>query len=108
MGHSYLLNAETNKQIVAAIMTKIIPLLEEYFYNDIQKVRFVLNENATTKYPFYIEDTDAKEAFQNYLTSEDIDEEDKTFFVIDSQIDTITDDDICGKYLKHLLGEDEE
>ena len=108
VGHSYLLNAETNKQIAAAIMTKIIPLLEEYFYNDIQKVRFVLNENATTKYPFYIEDTDAKEAFQNYLTSEDIDEEDKTFFVIDSQIDTITDDDICGKYLKHLLGEDEE
>lgn len=107
VGHSYLLNAENDRQIVEAIITKILPLLEEYFYNDIQKVRFVLNENANTKHPFYIEDVDAKEAYQNYLTTEDIEEEDKSFFVIDTSIDT-TNEEICGKYLKHLLGENEE
>lgn len=108
IGHSYLMFAETNREIVQALITKIIPLLEEYFYNDIQKVRFVLNEKNSTTYPFYIEDTDAKEAFQTYLDNEDIDEEEKSFYALDTNINTITDEDVCGKYLIHLLGEDEE
>lgn len=107
IGHSYLLDAENNKQIIEALIIKIIPLLEEYFYNDIKKVRFVLNENDSTQYPFYIEDTDAKEAFQDYLNTEDIDNEDKAFYVVDNSISAIDDEIECGKFLKHLLGENE-
>ena len=106
IGHSYLMNAETNKEIVTALISKIIPLLEEYFYNEIRKVRFVLNEDDNTKYPFYIEDKEAKEAYQSYLAIEDIDEEDKSFYTIDKSIADLTEEE-CGKYLKHLLGEKE-
>ena len=66
-----------------------------------------MNENNSTQYPFYIEDTDAKEAFQNYLNTEGIDNEDKSFYMVDTSINTIVDETKCGKYLNHLLGEDE-
>lgn len=108
IGHSYLLNAENNKQILEAIINKIIPLLEEYFYNDIQKVRFILNESDTTKYRFYKEDKEAKEAYQAYLSSEDIDEEEKSFYSVDKKLSSLDNEDECAKYLKHLLGENEE
>ena len=107
IGHSYLMNATTNKEIIDAIINKIIPLLEEYFYNEIRKVRFILNEDENTKYPFYIEDVEAKEAFQSYLSIEDIDEEDKSFFTVNRNIANLTSEEECGKYLKHLLGESE-
>lgn len=107
IGHSYLMNATTNKEIVDALINKVIPLLEEYFYNEIRKVRFILNEDENTKYPFYEEDVEAKEAYQAYLSVEDIDEEDKSFFVVNRKIANITSEEECGKYLKHLLGESE-
>lgn len=108
IGHSYLMNATTNKEIIDAIVNKIIPLLEEYFYNDVRKVRFVLNEDEKTKCPFYKEDKEAKEAYQAYLSTEDIDDEEKSFYYVDGSIAQIDDEDECGKYLKHLLGENEE
>ena len=107
IGQSYLLDAKDNKDIFAIIIDKIIPLLEEYFYNDIQKVRFVLNENDKTKYPFYVEDKEAKTAYDDYITQEDIEDEEKPFFVIDESIKKLTDDTKCGKYLEHLLGKNE-
>lgn len=108
IGHSYLMHAKTNRDIIKAMLTKIIPLLEEYFYNDIQKVRFVLNENDSTKYPFYVEDADAKVAFQNYINAEDVEEEDKSFYIVDTNIYKIIEEEQCGKYILHLLGENEE
>ena len=107
IGHSYLMNATTNKVIVDSLINKVIPLLEEYFYNEIRKVRFILNEDERTKYPFYVEDVEAKEAYQAYLSVEDIDEEDKSFYVVNRNIANITSEEECGKYLKHLLGESE-
>ena len=106
IGHAYLMNALTNKEIVGVIINKIIPLLEEYFYNEIGKVRFVLNEDGNTKYPFYTEDIAAKEAYQAYISREDIEEEDKSFYFVDKEIAEKNDIE-CGNYLKHLLGEDE-
>ena len=101
------MNATTNKDIIDAIINRIIPLLEEYFYNEIRKVRFILNEDENTKYPFYIEDVEAKEAYQAYLSIEDIDEEDKSFFTVNRSIANLTSEEECGKYIKHLLGESE-
>lgn len=107
IGHSYLMNSNTNKDIVEAIIHKIIPLLEEYFYNDHQKVRFVLNEDDSTKYRFYIEDKDAKEAYDAYMSEGDFDKEETFFYIIDPKIYSI-DEAECAKYIKHLLGENEE
>ena len=103
IGHSYLMNVETNYEIINVITNKIIPLLEEYFYNEIEKVRFVLNEDGNTNYPFYIEDSKAQTAYQLF----DIDKEEKSFFILDEKVTTLTDEAECGKYLKHLLGEKE-
>ena len=104
IGHSYLMKANTYKEIYNAMINRIIPLLEEYFYDDIQKVRFVLNENDDTAFPFYIEDLEAKEAYNYYLSSGDIEEEEKHFFVLS---DKATTEDDYHNYLKHLLGESE-
>lgn len=105
IGHSYLMNAETVKDIFYAVVNKIIPLLEEYFYNDIQKVRFVLNENDETIYPFYIEDIEAKEAYAAFLNENDIDAEEKNFYVLSVNVSSADD---FNRYLKHLLGEPED
>ena len=104
-GHSYLMHAETEKDIFFAVTNKIIPLLEEYFYNDIPKVRFVLNENDDTTYPFYIEDVEAKEAYALFLNESDIDAEEKNFYVL--SVNATTDEDY-SHYLKHILGEPED
>lgn len=103
IGHSYLMFAKSNKDIFDAITSKVIPLLEEYFYNDIAKVRFVLNEDEKTKYPFYQEDTVAKQAFDSFIAG-DIETEDKVFYELNYQVKNEAD---CVKYLKHLLGESE-
>lgn len=105
VGHSYLMHAETDEDIFFAVVNKIIPLLEEYFYNDISKVRFVLNENDDTTYPFYIEDIEAKEAYALFLNESDIDAEEKNFYVLSVNA---TNSDDYTHYLKHILGESED
>ena len=48
IGHSYLLSANNKKSLASALINKIIPLIQEYFYNDYKKLRFVfgdLNQN---------------------------------------------------------------
>ena len=105
IGHSYLMNAVTDKDIFNVVVNKIIPLLEEYFYNDIQKVRFILNENDGTKYPFYIEDKEAKDAYTIFLNENDIDAEEKNFYIMSTNV---ANDDDYRHYLAHLLGEPEK
>ncbi len=110
IGHSYLMHAKTSKDILDALVNKIIPLLEEYFYNDVQKVRFVLNETDPAKSVFYVEDEEAKKAFQSYISSENIDEEDKEFYRFNESIKdaleekAMVDNVNFGKYLENLLG----
>ena len=107
IGHSYLMFANSSCDILSALYNKIIPLLEEYFYNDINKVRFVLKDNTNSQ--FYVEDTEAKKAYQLYL-SEDVDEEERKFFKLDPSIADAIDskDEIeCGKYLVNLLSKEE-
>ena len=120
IGHSYLMNATSSKEILSVVYHKIIPLLEEYFYDDLNKVRFILNENDNTTYPFYIKDNVAKEAYSNYINQSDIEDEDREFYILNPDIEDFlkmdTDDDElvalinekCSKYLLHLLGEKED
>lgn len=102
IGHSYLMYADNYCDILSALYNKIIPLLEEYFYNDIQKVRFVLNDRDGL---FYKEDTEAKKAYELFLR-EVIDDEDRDFYILNPDIATIIDlkdEDICKEYLKNLI-----
>ena len=102
IGHSYLMFAKDYCDILSALYNKIIPLLEEYFYNDTQKVRFVLNDIENQ---FYIEDTEAKEAYNLFL-SEDIDNEERDFYRLNPDIaDAINkkNDEVCKDFLKNLI-----
>lgn len=106
VGHSYLMFANDSCDILAALYNKIIPLLEEYFYNDFEKVRFVLNDRENSQ--FYVEDTGAQEAYSSFLGEDDMD--DRKFFRLNPTIaDAIDskDEDECASYLVNLLSKKE-
>ncbi len=44
IGHSFLMNINTLPELRNAFKNKILPLLEEYFYDDFKKIRLVLND----------------------------------------------------------------
>lgn len=46
IGHSYFMGIETLNDLKAKFKDKIIPLLQEYFYDDYEKIRLVLADNA--------------------------------------------------------------
>lgn len=49
IGHSYLLNVNSFENLRAAFSKKILPLLQEYFYDDYAKINAVLNNNEMIK-----------------------------------------------------------
>ena len=103
IGHSYLMFAKNYCDILSALYNKIIPLLEEYFYNDLNKVRFVLND--ITNGIFYIEDTEAKKAYRMFQ-NEEIDDEDRDFYELNPEIEKAIkskNNERCKEYLANLL-----
>lgn len=44
IGHAYLIGVETFEQLIFAFKNKIIPLLAEYFYEDWENIKLVLND----------------------------------------------------------------
>ncbi len=52
IGHTYLIRKTSIKELAAAFQHQIMPLLQEYFYDDWEKIRFVLNGN-----PFIAEES---------------------------------------------------
>jgi 5-methylcytosine-specific restriction protein B len=45
IGHAYLMNIQSHTELCDAFSDRIIPLLQEYFYNDWRKIQFVLGDN---------------------------------------------------------------
>ena len=88
IGHSYFYDIEASAadesiRILKALANKIIPLLQEYFYNDVEKTRFVLGEKdrIPDEHSFYIEDGDATAAFSRY----DSDNEETSFYILNTE-----------------------
>ena len=46
IGHTYFIGVRTLNELERVFQTQIIPLLQEYFYDDWEKIRRVLNNNA--------------------------------------------------------------
>ena len=46
IGHTYLMKVETLDELAQAFQTQIIPLLQEYFYDDWERMHSVLGGNA--------------------------------------------------------------
>lgn len=45
IGHAYLINIKSKNQLCDAFRNKIVPLLEEYFYGDYEKIQLVFGDN---------------------------------------------------------------
>jgi 5-methylcytosine-specific restriction endonuclease McrBC GTP-binding regulatory subunit McrB len=45
LGHSYFINISSKNELARVFRNKIIPLLEEYFYGDYEKIQLVLGDN---------------------------------------------------------------
>ena len=46
IGHTYFLGVDTLGALASTFRTRIMPLLQEYFYDDWEKIRAVLNDNG--------------------------------------------------------------
>ncbi len=46
IGHTYFLRVDTPAALANTFRTQIVPLLQEYFYDDWEKIRAVLNQNS--------------------------------------------------------------
>lgn len=49
IGHSYFMDINSIDELKAVFSKKILPLLEEYFYNDYSQIKSVLNDNGMIK-----------------------------------------------------------
>lgn len=99
IGHSYFIDAKTNLDIFNALKDCVIPLLEEYFYNDAQKIRQIFNDSKNSENNFYIEDEEAKNASNNVLNDYD---DEKPFYQLNPDLSKVKDDTEAGKYLSHI------
>ena len=86
IGHSYFLglNNSTNpkRELLTVFWNNVIPLLEEYFYNDTSKIRLVLGEGSkSSDISFYIKDeeSDIEELFGAVEEDLDLDEVSSSF-----------------------------
>lgn len=46
IGHAYLINVQSKNQLCEVFRNRIIPLLEEYFFGDYEKIQLVLGDNT--------------------------------------------------------------
>jgi len=45
LGHAYFINIKSKNDLCSVFRNKVIPLLEEYFYGDYEKIQLVLGDN---------------------------------------------------------------
>ena len=99
IGHSYFIEAKNDLDIFNALKDSVIPLLEEYFYNDAQKIRQILNENDNTDNAFYIKDEEAENASR--LIQNDYDD-DKAFYQLNPKLSAVNDEDSAASFISHI------
>lgn len=99
IGHSYFIEAKTDLDIFNALKDSVIPLLEEYFYNDAQKIRQILNENDNTDNAFYIKDEEAEKASKTISNDYD---DDKAFYQLNPKLSAVNDEDSATSFISHI------
>lgn len=101
IGHSYFYGARNDLDLFVALRDKIIPLLEEYFYGEVEKIRIVLNETDTPKDGcFYKLDKEAQDFYKNYSDEYN---EDKVLYKLDENLDSVNTEEKASIYINHIL-----
>lgn len=105
IGHSYFIDMKNDLDIFAAMRDKVLPLLEEYFYGEIEKIRRILNETEKNNSAyFYVEDKAATEFHKEF---DDEYEEGKNFYEVNTKLGEVNTEDGASKFLAHLLPTEE-
>ena len=73
--------------------------MEEYFYNDTQKIRQILNENDESETTFYINDTEAQDALNKMQNDYD---DEKEIYMLNSKINDVNDESSAKDFLSHI------
>ncbi|WP_257641095.1 McrB family protein [Campylobacter concisus] len=84
IGHAYFINASDMETLANVFKNKILPLLQEYFYDDWEKIRLVLGDNQKNEDLQFVKvkkNMAAKELFGSKI--DDID--DKVLYEINNQ-----------------------
>lgn len=87
IGHAYFVNCNSYSDIINVVINKIIPLLQEYFYGDNEKVGMILGgigSSKDDKYIVYREEKSASKIFKGFKNISDIGS--KEFFRVKSNI----------------------
>jgi len=100
IGHSYFIDSETDLDIFNTLKDYVIPLLEEYFYNDAQKIRQILNEKDDSDLNFYVNDKDAQYALSK-LSSDFINDE-KEIYMLNPALSYISNDTEAHSFIEHI------
>ena len=98
IGHTYFIDAQSDLDVLTELRKSVIPLLEEYFFSDPQKIRLILNDSDNNNYNFYIKDSEANK----YLESLSLDDEYEPY-VPNPKLDMVITDDEANKFLDHIL-----
>lgn len=105
IGHSYFIDMKTDLDRFLAMRDKVIPLLEEYFYGEIEKIRKVLGETEKNNSAyFYVEDKDATTFHKDF---DEEYEEEKIFYEINPKLADVSTEDSASKFLEHLIPSEE-
>lgn len=99
IGHSYFIDSENDLDVFNTIRESVIPLLEEYFYNDSHKVRRILNEENDSENNFYVKDSEANEI----LILNDS-EEDEDMYKFNPELDNVKDEVGAKRFIEHIYG----
>lgn len=101
IGHSYFCDAKNDLDLFLALRDKIIPLLEEYFYGEVEKIRKVLNETDTPQNGYFYQiDKEAQAFYKDYSDEYN---EDKIIYKLDDNLNSVNTEEDASQYLKHLL-----
>lgn len=69
IGHSYFLKVNTEEQLKASFKNNIIPLLQEYFYGDYEKIGMIIGSGFFDETEKYVNEDFASFTTQNYPES---------------------------------------
>lgn len=64
LGHAYLMSVDTFEQLKTVMQQRIVPLLQEYFYDDWRKIRWVLNDHRKPDQMQFVQQHDAQDQMQ--------------------------------------------
>lgn len=87
IGHAYFVNCKSASDVINVIVNKVVPLLQEYFYGDNEKVGMILGGIGSSKHDKYIvyrEEKSASKIFKGFRNIGDIGS--KEFFIVKSDI----------------------